>query len=148
MSEIPTHCVHINHNPINLQFSLIEMARKEGNLHKPMPEETDPREILCIKATRTINDGYIIRWKQRVFLLDNPSLVLRRQKVELREHFDGQITLKYKGKYLDCHEVYETKSLKQGQDEKIAKERKKSKYKPSPEHPWNKYLYKSMVDRC
>jgi len=130
----------------NKQFS--KMARKEGNLHKPMPEETDPREILCIKATRTINDGYIIRWKHRVFLLDNPSLVLRRQKVELREHFDGQITLKYKGKYLDCHEVYETKSLKQGQDEKIAKERKKSKYKPSPEHPWNKYLYKSMVDRC
>lgn len=29
-----------------------------------------------------------------------------------------------------------------------ARERKKSKYKPSPEHPWNKYLYKSMLDRC
>ncbi|MFC2166801.1 ISNCY family transposase [Acidobacteriota bacterium] len=130
----------------NEQFEKI--ARIEGNLHNPLPEEVDPREVLCIKATRTINDGYIIRWKQRVFLLDNPSLVLRRQKVEFREHFDGGVTLKYKDRYLDCHEVYETKPLKQGQGEKIEKERKKSKYKPSPEHPWNKYLYKSMLDRC
>ncbi len=132
----------------NEQF--MKMARKEGSLHSPLPEEVDLREILCIKATRTINDGYVIRWKQRVFLLDNPSLVLRRQKVELREHFDGRITLKYKGRYLDCHEVYETKPLKQAKGEKTAKEkeRKKSKYKPSPEHPWNKYQYKSMLDRC
>lgn len=132
----------------NEQFEKI--ARKEGNLHKPMPEEVDLREILCIKATRTINDGYIIRWKQRVFLLDNPSLVLRRQKVELREHFDGRVKLKYKDRYLDCHEVFETKPLKEANVEQPVKdkERKKSKYKPSPEHPWNKYLYKSMVDRC
>jgi hypothetical protein len=50
--------------------------------HRPLPEEVDLRESLCIKAARTINDGYIIRWKRRVFLLDNPSLVLRRQKSE------------------------------------------------------------------
>jgi hypothetical protein len=132
----------------NEQFA--KMARKEGNLHKSLPEEIDPREILCIKATRTINDGYIIRWKQRVFLLDNPSLVLRRQKVELREHFDGRITLKHKGRYLDYHEVFETKPLKEAKvgTTEIEKERKKSKYKPSPEHPWNKYQYKSMLDRC
>ncbi|MFC2169428.1 ISNCY family transposase [Acidobacteriota bacterium] len=132
----------------NEQF--MKMARKEGNLHRPLPEEVDLREILCIKATRTINDGYIIRWKQRVFLLDNPSLVLRRQKVEVREHFNGRITLKYKGRYLDCHEVYETKPLKEAKVERSVKEkeRKKSKYKPSPEHPWNKYRYKSMLDRC
>ena len=132
----------------NEQFA--KVARKEGNLHRPLPEEVDLREILCIKATRTINDGYIIRWKQRVFLLDNPSLLLRRQKVEFREHFDGRVTLKHKDRYLDFHEVYETKPLKHAKSEKIVKEkeRKKSKYKPSPEHPWNKYLYKSMFDRC
>jgi Helix-turn-helix domain len=129
----------------NEQF--MRMARKEGDLHRPLPEDVDLREILCIKAARTINDGYIIRWKRRVFLLDNPSLVLRRQKVEVREHFDGRVTLKYKDIYLDHHEVFETKPLKQV---KVAKEktRKKSKYKPPPDHPWNKYRYKSMFDRC
>lgn len=129
----------------NEQFT--RMARKEGDLHRALPEDVDLREILCIKATRTINDGYIIRWKGRVFLLDNPSLVLRRQKVVVREHFDGRLTVKYKDRDLDCHEVFETKPLKQ---EKVIKEktRKKSKYKPSPEHPWNKYRYKSMFDRC
>ncbi len=129
----------------NEQFT--RMTRKEGDLHRALPEDVDLREILCIKATRTINDGYIIRWRRRVLLLDNPSLVLRRQKVEVREHYDGRITLKYKDRYLDHHEVFETKPIKQAKAVK-EKTRKISKYKPPPDHPWNKYLYKSMSDRC
>jgi transposase len=132
----------------NQQFT--REAQKEGNLHRSLPEEMDLREIFCIKGIRTINDGYIIRWKRRVLLLDSPSIALRRRKVEVREHFDGQITVKYKNRYLDYHEVYETKPIKQTKVKKavMEKERKKSKYKPSPEHPWNKYRYKSMFDRC
>jgi hypothetical protein len=129
----------------NEQFTRV--APKEGDLHRSLPEDLDLKEIFCIKATRTINDGYIIRWKGRVFLLDNPSLVLRKQKVEFREHFDGRITVKYKNRYLGCHEVFETKPPKQKKVPK-EKQRKKSKYKPPPEHPWNKYRYKSMADRC
>jgi hypothetical protein len=129
----------------NEQFTRVAM--KEGDLHRPLPEDEDLREILCIKATRTINDGYVIRWKGRVFLLDNPSLVLRRQKVELREHFNGQITLKYKGKYLDCHEVYETKPQREKKTEAKEKVRKKSNYKPSADHPWNRTSFRHLPDR-
>jgi len=85
------------------------MAKKEDNLHNPLPEAIDLREIFCNKGMRTINDGYIIRWKRRVFLVDNPSLVLRRRLLEVRAHFDGRITAIYKDRYLDHHEVYETK---------------------------------------
>jgi hypothetical protein len=128
----------------NRQF--MRTPPKEGDLHRALPEDVDLREILCIKATRTINDGYIIRWKGRVLLLDNPSVVLRRKKVEVREHFDGRLTVKYKDRYLDCHEVFETKPLK---EEKAIKEkpRKKSKYKPSPDHPWNKPSFRHLPDR-
>ena len=129
----------------NEQFTRV--AKKENDLHKPLPEDVDLREILCIKATRTINDGYIIRWKGRVFLLDNPSIVLRRQKAELREHFDGQITLKYKERYLNCHEVCETKPHKEKKAEVKGKVRKKANYKPSADHPWNRTSFRHLPDR-
>ena len=85
-----------------------------------------------------------------MFILDSASIALRRRKVEVREQFDGRITLKYKGRYLDSHEVYETRPLKQIKVEKAVKEkeREKSKYKPSPDHPWKRNLYKGMSDRC
>ena len=84
-------------------------AKISVDLHRPLPEEMDLREIFCLKGTRIINDGYIIKWKNRLFILDNPSLALRRRKVEVREHFDDEITFKFKGRHLDCHEVFEVK---------------------------------------
>jgi len=87
------------------------VARKEGDLHRPFPEEVNLREIFCIKGNRTINDGYIIKWRRRVFILDNPSIALRRRKAEVREHFDGRMTIKFKDRYLDYHEVYETQPI-------------------------------------
>ena len=121
--------------------------KREGDLHRSLPEDVNLREIFCLRGIRTINDGYIIQWKKRLFILDKPSLTLRRRKVEVREHFDGQITFKFKGSYLDCHEVFEVKPKKE-EEVKLAvpKPRKKSKYRPSPDHPWNK-RYKDMPNR-
>lgn len=130
----------------NERFS--RSAKRDGDLHRSIPEDVNLREIFCIRGTRTINDGYIIRWKNRTFILDKPSLTLRRRKVEVREHFDGQITFKHKGNYLDCHEVFEVKPKKQEEVRlAVAKPRKKSKYHPSREHPWKKRQYKGMLDR-
>ncbi len=125
-------------------------AKKRGDLHQPLPEEINLREILCIKGNRTINDGYIIRWRRRVLLLDNPSIAMRRRKVEVREHFDGQVTIKFKDRYLDFHEVFEAKPMRIEKVKKpeMEKKRKKGKYRPSMEHPWKKYDYKDMLDRC
>jgi len=123
-------------------------AKRDGDLHRSIPEDVNLREIFCLRGTRTINDGYIIQWKNRLFILDKPSLTLRRRKVEVREHFDGQITFKYKGNYLDCHEVFEVKPKKQEEARlDVPKPRKESKYHPSSEHPWKKRQYKGMLDR-
>ena len=83
-------------------------------------------------------------------LLDNPSIAMRRRKVEVREHFDGQITIKFKDRYLDFHEVFEAKPMRIEKVKKPAmeKKREKGKYRPSMEHPWKKYDYKDMFDRC
>jgi len=131
----------------NEQF--MRAARGEGDLHRPVPDEINLREILCIKGNRTIKDGCIIKWRRRVFVLNNPSIALRRRKVEVREHFDGEITFKYKERYIDCHEVFEVKPKREEKKEKMTKTKephKRYKYTPPLEHPWKKYNYKGKLN--
>lgn len=130
----------------NERFSRV--PKREGDLHQPLPEEINLREIFCLKGIRTINDGYIIKWKNRLFILDNPSLALRRRKVEVREHFDGEITFKFKGRYLDCHEVFEVKTKRIETERKVVQKQphKRYKYTPPLDHPWKKYNYKGKLN--
>jgi hypothetical protein len=117
-----------------------KMPLRQGNLHRRLPQGVKFRDILCIKAKRTITNDYTLRWRGRRFLIDNPSLARRRSKVEVREHFDGQITVKFNGHYLEVHEVFEAKPIKIRQiKEPVNDKKKKGKYIPPPDHPWRRY---------
>ena len=89
-----------------------KIAIKEGNLHSTLPADIDLREFFCIKDIRDIGNSYIVRWKGKRFLIDNASIAMRKRKVEVREHFDGEFTIMLNGRYLDFHEVFEPKPLK------------------------------------
>jgi len=119
----------------------IKVAQKGSDLHRPLPEGINLREIFCIKGNRSINDGYIIKWRGRRFLLDNPSIGLRRRKLQVMEHFDGEIQLKFKDRYLAFHEVFEPKPLKAQEKKEPVNGRfkKKGKYIPPPDHPWRRH---------
>ncbi|MGB2764258.1 MAG: ISNCY family transposase [Candidatus Aminicenantaceae bacterium] len=123
----------------NERFS--KVARQKGDLHRALPEEVDLREIFCIKATRTINNGYIVKYRGRMFLIDNPSIAMRRRKVEVREHFDGEITIKFNGRYLGFKEISEQKPAKVAKVKKpdVEPRKRKSKYIPSSDHPWRRH---------
>jgi len=118
-----------------------KMALKQGDLHRRLPIGIKFRDILCIKAKRTIANDYTIRWRGRRFLIDDASLVMRRQKVEVREHLDGQITIKFNRRYLDFHEIFEAKPAKVTKAKKSPSEvrKKKGKYIPPPHHPWKRH---------
>ena len=123
----------------NERFSKI--ALKEGDLHNRLPDGVDLREIFCLKDIRIINNGYIVRWKSKRYLIENASIAMRRRKVEVREHFDGKLTIKFNGRYLDFHEVFEPKPARtQPQKEPVkGNGRKKGKYIPPPDHPWKRH---------
>jgi hypothetical protein len=118
-----------------------KMALKQGDLHRRLPMGIKFRDILCIKSKRTIANDYTIRWRGRRFLIDNASLVMRRQKVEVREHLDDQITIKFNRRYLNFHEVFEAKPAKITKAKKGSSEvrKKKGKYIPPPDHPWKRH---------
>jgi len=47
-----------------------------------------------------------------VFLIENSIIAMRRRRVEVRERFDGNITFKFNGHYLDSHEGFEPNPVK------------------------------------
>jgi len=123
----------------NERFS--KVACKQGNLHRPLANDVDLSDIFCIKGTRTITNGYIVKWRGRMFLIENPIIAMRKRRVEVREHFDGNITFKFNGRYLRWQEVREQKQLSQTKVKKpvIGSAKKKAKYIPPADHPWRRH---------
>ena len=114
---------------------------READLHRRLPRGVRLRDIFCIKGKRTITNGYIVKWRGRMFLIENPTIVQRRRKVEIREHFDGKISIKLNGKYLKFKEIEKQRSVKLEKAKEPAPElvKKKAKYIPPADHPWRRY---------
>jgi hypothetical protein len=114
---------------------------KKANLHRPLSKGVKLKEIFCIKAIRTITNGYTVKWRGRLFLIENPSIAIRRRKVLVMEHFDRKVTLRFNGRDLKYTEVMEQKQQKTSEIKTSAVKpvRKKGRYIPPPDHPWRRY---------
>jgi hypothetical protein len=64
------------------------------DLYRPVPKSLNLDDIFCLQGIRTVNNGFIIKWTSRTFVLTRPSLTLRRQKVVVREWFDGRLSIR------------------------------------------------------
>ncbi len=82
-------------------------ALEPGDLHRPLPKSVNLDDVLCIKGVRTINEGYLVKWRGRTFVLERQPLTLRRQKVTVLDRFDGRLSLRFKGRDLAYREVQE-----------------------------------------
>ena len=67
------------------------------DLHRPVPKSLSLDDIFCLRGIRTVNNGYVIKWTGRTFVLTRPSLTVRRQEVLVREWFDGRLSIRFKG---------------------------------------------------
>jgi hypothetical protein len=108
------------------------------DLHRPLPNSLNLADIFCLQGLRTVNNGYIIQWTNRTFVLTRPSLTLRRQKVVVREWFDGRLSIRFKGKELEYKEVDRVRPKPAVRVFAIKVRRKPPKYIPPPTHPWKR----------
>jgi hypothetical protein len=110
-------------------------ALEPGDLHRPLPKSVNLDDVLCIKGVRTINEGYLVKWRSRTFVLAQDSLTLRRQKVTVRDRFDSRLSLRFKGRDLVYREVQEPRPVQP--KPVLAKPRRRPpKYYPPATHPW------------
>jgi transposase len=115
-------------------------ALEPGDLHRPLPKSVVLDDILCIKGFRTVNEGYIVKWRGRTLVLEKPSLTLRRQKLVVLERFDGRLTLRFKGRDLRYREALEP-PRRAPRPVVVKISRKPPKYNPPPSHPWRHQLF-------
>ncbi len=113
-------------------------ALKRQNVHKRMPVGMKLRDIFCLKSQRVVTNGYTVKWKGKQLLIENPKLVRPRQKVEIREFFDGHIEIKITNKYLKFREI-ETEKTKKTKNVDRTMLTRKARYIPPSNHPWRRY---------
>ena len=121
---------------------------KKTNLHRPTPKKLDLEEIFCIKEYRAISNGYTFRWRNRIFLIKEPSITMKKQRVCVMEHFDGKITLKLKNKYLAFLEVTEKDILAAKKEHKATQQlirKARIYYSPPKNHPWRGFTLGNKV---
>ena len=117
-------------------------ALEPGDLHRPLPKSVILDDVLCIKGFRTVNEGYLVKWRGRMFVLGKPSLTLRQQKLVVLERFDGRLALRFKGRDLEYREVLEPK--RPAPKPVVVKIRRKPpKYDPPASHPWRRSLFRN-----
>jgi transposase len=127
----------------NASFAVKPLRRTD--LHRPVLKSFKLDEIFCLKEYRTIGNGYTFQWRSRLFLVKDPSITMRKQRVCVMEDFKGNISLKLKNKYLPFTEVTRRDVEAMAGDRKelqklIRKER--IYYAPPPKnHPWRHWVY-------
>ena len=115
-------------------------ALEAGDLHRSLPKSAVLDDVLCIKGFRTVNEGYLVKWRGRTFVLQKPSLTLRRQKLVVLERFDGRLVLRFRGRDLAYREVLEPP--RRAPKPAVAKIRRKPpKYNPPASHPWRHQIF-------
>jgi transposase len=115
-------------------------ALEPEDLHRRLPKSVNLDDVLCIKGFRTVNEGYVVKWRSRMFVLKKPSLTLRQQKLTVLERFDGRLSLRFKGRDLEYRQAQEPKRPAPKPDV-VKLRRKPPKYDPPPTHPWRHMVF-------
>jgi transposase len=131
----------------NNKFSVI--AKKPENLHTPLTETEVARinNIFSVQSYRNVNNDFTIRFKSKWLQLkeQQPTLVLRKDKILVEEHLDGTIHLNLRNHYLDFVELPERPQKVKMHVTGLTKERQI--WKPPMNHPWKKLSFeKSAAD--
>ena len=111
---------------------------RSQDLHRPVPQTLKLDDIFCLQGVRTVNNGYLVKWTSRAFLITRPSWTLRRQKVVVREWFDGRISIRFKGKDLAIKEVDAFRPKPPARVVSPKFRRRPPKYIPPVTHPWKR----------
>jgi transposase len=115
------------------RFAVI--ARKNGDLHRPIPDGMDLDRILCVKTSRALRNDFTIAHNRKLYqVLDN----VQAKKLLVEDRLNGSMIIRYKDEALRFKEI---KARPKKEEPKAAREFKpKRVYEPVPaDHPWRMF---------
>jgi hypothetical protein len=128
----------------NAKFSIPPANPKD--LHRTISETLDLNWVFSIRDERLLSNDLTVSWKNRIFLIEKQSVILRKKRVIVLENLKGQIRIWFNDRYLEFKEITKD-TLQQRRKQKKSEEmliknlktmfkNKKKPYKSKPNHPW------------
>jgi len=98
----------------------------------------DWRAMFCLKYPRTVALDNVVRFgPHRLQVLPNGRYSYARAKVEVRQSFDGSISIYYQGHRLDTRPApSEAARLRETANQASSQKTLRQYAKPAPDHPW------------
>ena len=125
----------------NKQFGVT--PNKKGDLHRKLTAEelNNLDSIFSVKNTRVVNNDFTIKFKGNLFQLERiqPVTILQRQGVQIEEHLNKEIKIKYKNRYLNYFRLAQ-KPPKQKVNPLLLTTHK-TNYKVPQNHPWRNFKF-------
>ncbi|MBU1727821.1 ISNCY family transposase [Patescibacteria group bacterium] len=87
----------------NKKFS--KVPKRKHSLFKPVPKDFDYKWQFSIQDSRVVANDFTIRWCNRLFLVSNPYLSLKRQRVIIKQALNGDLRFETKNKVLTVKEI-------------------------------------------
>jgi transposase len=102
----------------------------------------DWRSLFCLKYPRTVGLDNVVRFgSKRLQILPNDRYSYARAKVEVREAFNGTISIYYQGHHLETRDApSEATKLRKPMNDNLPKTLRHYA-KPPPDHPWRRPLH-------
>ena len=110
--------------------------------------KSDWRSMFCLKYVRTVGLDNVVRFgNQRLQVLPDSRYSYAKAKVEVRESFDGSLSVYYQGRRLNTGSApSEPARLRKTTVKTTMKSTPRQTHKPAPDHPWRR-SYKQFVDK-
>lgn len=114
----------------NVQFAI--KAAKTSDIHRSI-DDFDLDNIFCIKTVRTLQNDYIIAYRNRFFQLDKkqPTVIGPKNEIVIYDRLNGSIELWIRKVKLSFKEIKRRPVVEQIKEFKPVK--------PAANHPWREY---------
>lgn len=130
--------------PAHNQRFTVPPAQSESAFRVPC---SDWRSMFCLKHQRTVGLDNVVRFgPYRLQVLPNARYSYARAKVEVREAFNGTISVYYQGIRLDTRPAPPEAARMRSQNQTHSEAKQRHYVKPAPDHPW-RGIYRVHIDR-
>ncbi len=158
ISDLPTANTYLPEFRTDFNQRFAGMPRDPTDAHRPLRAADDLTRILALRELRTLSKNLTLSYNNVIYQIqtNRPGYALRQAQVEVRERWDGQLAICYKGRPLNYTlyreppkqaELITSKMLNPELDAQVAAKKKRPVYVPPKDHPWRKFHIGNQSDQ-
>jgi hypothetical protein len=114
--------------------------RERADYHLPIPKGMDLDQVFCLEEERKVSRDWVVQYGRRWLQIEKSgqkALVRSGDRVVIREHRDGSLTLLRNETKLRWHELVE----RPRKPAPLPKPRRVARTTPAPDHPWRRLRF-------